>query len=144
MLLTRLPLSGKSKSLFFHTLSKLAVLRNKSLGRFVRLACLRHAASVHPEPGSNSHKKYLLFKFNLATQFLDILLSFQRSFLQGLLTSALVIYQIFKLLSTLFLTFFKFDIYIFFCASLYIFFLSHDIDFIVLFNLCQYFFLTFY
>ena len=23
----------------------------------VRLACLRHAASVHPEPGSNSHKK---------------------------------------------------------------------------------------
>ena len=24
---------------------------------FVRLACVRHAASVHPEPGSNSHKK---------------------------------------------------------------------------------------
>ena len=23
--------------------------------RFVRLACVRHAASVHPEPGSNSH-----------------------------------------------------------------------------------------
>jgi hypothetical protein len=23
----------------------------------VRLACLRHAASVHPEPGSNSQKK---------------------------------------------------------------------------------------
>ena len=24
---------------------------------FVRLACVKHAASVHPEPGSNSHKK---------------------------------------------------------------------------------------
>ena len=23
----------------------------------VRLACVKHAASVHPEPGSNSHKK---------------------------------------------------------------------------------------
>ena len=27
--------------------------------RFVRLACVRHAASVHPEPGSNSHVKVL-------------------------------------------------------------------------------------
>ena len=26
--------------------------------RFVRLACVRHAASVHPEPGSNSHNKF--------------------------------------------------------------------------------------
>ena len=26
---------------------------------FVRLACVRHAASVHPEPGSNSHVKVL-------------------------------------------------------------------------------------
>ena len=25
---------------------------------FVRLACVKHAASVHPEPGSNSHKKF--------------------------------------------------------------------------------------
>ncbi len=24
----------------------------------VRLACIRHAASVRPEPGSNSHKMY--------------------------------------------------------------------------------------
>ena len=37
--------------------------------RFVRLACVRHAASVHPEPGSNSHLKicsahfYKLFRF---------------------------------------------------------------------------------
>ena len=27
---------------------------------FVRLACVRHAASVHPEPGSNSHVKVCL------------------------------------------------------------------------------------
>ena len=27
---------------------------------FVRLACVRHAASVHPEPGSNSHIKVFL------------------------------------------------------------------------------------
>ena len=25
----------------------------------VRLACVKHAASVHPEPGSNSHKKFV-------------------------------------------------------------------------------------
>ena len=30
-----------------------------SLGHLVRLACLRHAASVHPEPGSNSPKNIL-------------------------------------------------------------------------------------
>ena len=29
--------------------------RGNPRGRFVRLACVRHAASVHPEPGSNSH-----------------------------------------------------------------------------------------
>ena len=28
--------------------------------RFVRLACVKHAASVHPEPGSNSHVKSLM------------------------------------------------------------------------------------
>ena len=27
--------------------------------RFVRLACIRHAASVHPEPGSNSSFKFV-------------------------------------------------------------------------------------
>ena len=33
-----------------------------------RLACIRHAASVHPEPGSNSPKKclILLYKTNLS------------------------------------------------------------------------------
>ena len=32
-------------------------IRKLPLNRFVRLACVRHAASVHPEPGSNSHVK---------------------------------------------------------------------------------------
>jgi hypothetical protein len=36
------------------------------MGPLVRLACLRHAASVYPEPGSNSQKKItFIFKFNL-------------------------------------------------------------------------------
>ena len=37
VLLTRLPLDGRT--------------------HLVRLACLKHAASVHSEPGSNSHEK---------------------------------------------------------------------------------------
>ena len=82
MLLTRLPLGGESTSSDFHELSKLASLLSESVGRLVRLACLRHAASVHPEPGSNSHKKKLLFKFNLATQnsFLTFYLVFKDHF----------------------------------------------------------------
>ena len=34
---------------------------------FVRLACVKHAASVHPEPGSNSRLKFLIhFRMTLA------------------------------------------------------------------------------
>ena len=29
-------------------------VRHSSIAARVRLACIRHAASVHPEPGSNS------------------------------------------------------------------------------------------
>ena len=36
-----------------------SIRRNPFL-RFARLACVKHAASVHPEPGSNSHKKDLI------------------------------------------------------------------------------------
>ena len=32
-------------------------IRKLHSNRFVRLACVKHAASVHPEPGSNSHVK---------------------------------------------------------------------------------------
>ena len=42
-LLTRPPLSFKESKLPFG---------------FVRLACVKHAASVHPEPGSNSQKYF--------------------------------------------------------------------------------------
>ena len=39
-------------------LSRLPLLPEGSQSRrFVRLACVKHAASVHPEPGSNSHIK---------------------------------------------------------------------------------------
>ena len=48
-LLTRPPLSHKQ-------------LHSEKICRkcFVRLACVKHAASVHPEPGSNSHVKVLI------------------------------------------------------------------------------------
>ena len=43
-------------------------IRKLHLDRFVRLACVRHAASVHPEPGSNSHVKvYPSSKLSLAS-----------------------------------------------------------------------------
>ena len=51
-LLTRPPLSHKS----LHP-------ERIHLKCFVRLACVKHAASVHPEPGSNSHKKCLSASF---------------------------------------------------------------------------------
>ena len=51
-LLTRPPLSHKE----LHT----EIICSKC---FVRLACVKHAASVHPEPGSNSHKKCLSASF---------------------------------------------------------------------------------
>ena len=35
-------------------------IRKLPLHNSVRLACVRHAASVHPEPGSNSRKKFSL------------------------------------------------------------------------------------
>ena len=45
-LLTRPPLSHK-----------IFISEENQIECFVRLACVRHAASVHPEPGSNSHVK---------------------------------------------------------------------------------------
>ena len=43
-LLTRPPLSHK-----------IFIPEGNQIKCFVRLACVKHAASVHPEPGSNSH-----------------------------------------------------------------------------------------
>ena len=64
MLLTRLPLSTDPSPSLVQALKT-------SLGYFVRLACLRHAASVHPEPGSNSPKKnnFLIFETFVLTNF---------------------------------------------------------------------------
>ena len=51
-LLTRPPLSHK-----------IFISEENQIECFVRLACVKHAASVHPEPGSNSHKKCLSASF---------------------------------------------------------------------------------
>ena len=40
----------------------LSLPKCKHSGIFVRLACVKHAASVHPEPGSNSHKKFVILE----------------------------------------------------------------------------------
>ena len=53
-----------------HSLS-LTVQASNRLSQFVRLACIRHAASVRPEPGSNSHFKVcdsLFFTSELTSQ----------------------------------------------------------------------------
>ena len=42
-----------------HSVAKTSIRRNP-FKRFVRLACVKHAASVHPEPGSNSLIKCLI------------------------------------------------------------------------------------
>ena len=52
---------------------------------FVRLECVKHAASVHPEPGSNSLKNCILLSFA------DKLKSFFQSFNSKLLTLVLCV-----------------------------------------------------
>ena len=54
-LLTRPPLSHRT-----------IIPEGNQVKCFVRLACVKHAASVHPEPGSNSHKKFFPFQNQLA------------------------------------------------------------------------------
>ena len=46
--------------------------------RFVRLACIRHAASVYPEPGSNSHVQFSV-QF-CANAFLSVCVSYLKDF----------------------------------------------------------------
>ena len=60
-LLTRPPLSFKTS------------IRRLPLWNSVRLACVRHAASVHPEPGSNS--QFWVFVFVRITLTLPLLVS---------------------------------------------------------------------
>ena len=48
----------------------LSLPKCKHSGIFVRLACVKHAASVHPEPGSNS-----LIKFDVSRQPTSLVIS---------------------------------------------------------------------
>ncbi len=82
-----------------------------SLGHFVRLACLRHAASVHPEPGSNSPKKNSFFlSFLLLLKRFHVLLSFQRSFMRFLAESTTNIPNVISFVNTFFKLFLSFFI----------------------------------
>ena len=94
---------------------------------FARLACVKHAASVHPEPGSNSLKKfvqdqifawlnfipfYLLWFCSLRTKFFwtfkDMsLFSYQGSWFVAVSAATSLLYQALFCLSRTFLTFFK-------------------------------------
>ena len=87
-LLTRPPLSSKPS------------IRKLPSSSSVRLACVRHAASVHPEPGSNSH--VLMF-----SRFQDQLLANLSSVRQFPLPSLLFCLGLFRLvISNLTLKFF--------------------------------------
>ena len=82
-----------------------------SVGHCVRLACLRHAASVHPEPGSNSPKKYILLSL-ITYYFLLLKLTFCSVFKEHFFScfsfkAHLLLYQFLKIKSILFLTFFQ-------------------------------------
>ena len=79
-LLTRPPLSHRT-----------IIPEGNQVKCFVRLACVKHAASVHPEPGSNSHKKFFPFQDQLAnfnhSSILNVLLFFRLLWLSSLLFS---------------------------------------------------------
>ena len=120
-LLTRPPLSHK-----------IFISEENQIECFVRLACVKHAASVHPEPGSNSHVKsfllpeliwqlirnnVLIYCFKVASlieaflnysqnlsRFFTVQLS--RFFVLSLSATTSILYQMFDRLSTTFLIYF--------------------------------------
>ena len=120
-LLTRPPLSHK-----------IFISEENQIECFVRLACVKHAASVHPEPGSNSHVKsfflpeliwqsirnnVLIYCFKVASlieaflnysqnlsRFFTVQLS--RFFVLLLSATTSILYQMFDRLSTTFLIYF--------------------------------------
>ena len=96
------------------------------MGCSVRLACLRHAASVHPEPGSNSPKKFVSLFFSL-TLWINVLLSFQRSFC-FLRESTINIPNVFTQVNTFF-TLFSF-FYIFFIFVFFMYQISNKVTLI--------------
>ena len=120
-LLTRPPLSHK-----------IFISEENQIECFVRLACVKHAASVHPEPGSNSHVKsfflpeliwqlirnnVLIYCFKVASlieaflnysqnlsRFFTVQLS--RFFVLSSSATTSILYQMFDRLSTTFLIYF--------------------------------------
>ena len=124
-LLTRPPLS--------YTYS----IRRLPIYTFVRLACVRHAASVHPEPGSNSQLKFILQLFTdfcvvfpylpysglscLLSDFHCPFIAFSLLFHHIFVTSALtarLLYYFYLPLSILFLKFFKKFFYFLFSIAI--------------------------
>ena len=111
MLLTRPPLTLLKSNRGFHSIS------------FVRLACVRHAASVHPEPGSNSQLKFdldfsMLSLLTLFTCFMVLILFLRLLFVYypffivhfvfcRFLATAFILYLCFFILSRTFFIFFK-------------------------------------
>ena len=85
---------------------------------FARLACVKHAASVHPEPGSKFSLAKILIPLNLLWfcslrtiffwTFKDMsLFSYQGSFFVAVSAATSLLYQTLFCLSRTFLTFFK-------------------------------------
>ena len=82
----------------------------------IRLACIRHAASVNPEPGSNSPKKFIFCLFLIFfAQFFKriycsflyvsfVIYSFQRLISHGSISRALILYYTHFLMSTIILS----------------------------------------
>ena len=118
---------------------------------FVRLGCVRHAASVHPEPGSNSQIKFVLnriyvwhnfaslfwFSLNRARSFIRNHLVISDCFLENLIVTALQSvfefsrlsnYPIFKVRSLLC------------CLILFLLFCDSETYLIISFDTCQHFF----
>ena len=91
-------------------------LRKQASFRLVRLACIRHAASVHPEPGSNSpfaHFVYAFASFSFLRSFYSVFIGIDVSCSvfkdrppRGLSRSALVYITILSLLSQHFFSLF--------------------------------------
>ena len=109
-LLTRPPLS--------YTYS----IRRLPIHTFVRLACVRHAASVHPEPGSNSQLKFILQLLHWLLCCYSLLTLFQ---------VCLVYYPIFIVHLLLFL----------YCFITFLLHLRWQLVYYIIFIcLCQYFF----
>ena len=99
-------------------------VRHWSIAAPVRLACIRHAASVHPEPGSNSPLSLSSSRLSVCFGSFSFLLLFLSSLDTDVVCSLLLIlfsfqcplpaflptrlsYTLFSFMSTLFLTFFS-------------------------------------